>query len=88
MPDDDDVDVDHSAMLRSYAKSVLYSMFDDNPKGNKECEDLIRDNADNVKRMFRFEDRRPKKTNKCLNKGISMKTPIFALLSKVKNEGI
>jgi len=49
---------------------------------------LIKDNAENLKRMFRFEDRRPVKTNKLLKKAIGVKVPIIGLLSDLKNSGI
>jgi hypothetical protein len=38
--------------------------------------------------MFRFEDRRPEKTNNLLRKAISIKVPILGLLSELKNSGI
>ena len=87
MPDEETVDVDHNNMIKNYAKKMLYSMFPDTEEGNAECDELIKGNADKVKRLFRFEDRRPPKTNVLLKKAMSVKVPIISLFSDMKNSG-
>ena len=49
---------------------------------------MIKSNAEKVKRIFRFEDRRPPKTNRLLKKAMSIKAPILSVLSDIKNSGI
>jgi len=49
---------------------------------------MIKANSEMVKRLFRFEDHRPKKTNKLLVKAINIKVPILSLFSDLKNAGM
>jgi hypothetical protein len=88
MPDDPMIDDDHSANLRNYAKNVLHSLFPDTLEGNQEYEDLLKGNAAEVRRTFRFEDKRIMRTNKLLRKAMSVKVPILSVFSDVKNEGV
>ena len=46
---------------------------------------MIKDNADKVKRLFRFEDRRPKKTNVLLCKGLSVKVPLVNVIANMRS---
>ena len=85
MPDDDDIDKDNNELMREFAATTLSNMFPDNEVGREQYEELRKNTVDLAKRLFRWEDNRPKKTNKLLHKAMNIKTPVVSLLCSMRN---
>ena len=54
MEDSDNVDQDHTAELRSYAKLILKSTFADIPEADQYVDDMIKDNKKKIKEQMDF----------------------------------